>query len=51
MRRSRFALAILAVALAPLVQAQAPDMSFFITSTGSGKGADYGGLAGASSAT
>ena len=28
-------------------QAQSADMSFFITSTGSGKGADYGGLAGA----
>jgi hypothetical protein len=27
--------------------AQSADMSFFITSTGSGKGADYGGLAGA----
>jgi hypothetical protein len=27
--------------------AQPADMSFFITSTGSGKGADYGGLAGA----
>ncbi|HEV8503220.1 MAG TPA: hypothetical protein VGR63_16730 [Casimicrobiaceae bacterium] len=26
---------------------QAPDMSFFVTSTNGGKGADYGGLAGA----
>jgi hypothetical protein len=28
-------------------QAQASDMTFFVTSTGSGKGADFGGLAGA----
>jgi len=28
-------------------QAEASDMTFFVTSTGSGKGADFGGLAGA----
>ena len=28
-------------------QAQASDMTFFVTSTGLGKGADFGGLAGA----
>ena len=33
--------------LAVATAASAADMSFFITSTGSGKGADYGGLAGA----
>ena len=31
----------------PGASAAASDMTFFITSTGSGKGADYGGLAGA----
>src|SRR5438105_2986212 len=36
-----------AACLAALAQAQAPDMTFFVTSTGSGKGADFGGLAGA----
>ena len=32
---------------ATAASAQAPDMSFFVTSTNGGKGADYGGLAGA----
>jgi len=32
---------------ASVVSAQSSSMTFFITSTGSGKGADYGGLAGA----
>jgi hypothetical protein len=41
-----FAVAVLACAAAA-AQAQSADMSFFITSTGSGKGADFGGLAGA----
>lgn len=41
-------LSSLAVADAPAQDAaKFPDMSFFITSTGSGKGADLGGLAGA----
>lgn len=36
------------LALAPLqARAQAPNMSFFVTSAGSGSGADLGGLAGA----
>ena len=43
---------VAAVALLPLgitgsAQAQQSDMTFFITSAGSGKGADFGGLAGA----
>jgi hypothetical protein len=33
--------------VATLAQAQSADMSFFVTSVGSGKGADFGGLAGA----
>jgi len=36
-----------AVALAPKAAAQTADMSFFLTSTGIGKGGDLGGLAGA----
>jgi hypothetical protein len=40
-----FALALLA--LPALVAAQPSAMSFFVTSVGSGKGADFGGLAGA----
>jgi len=36
-----------AFAVAGLAAAQSPDMTFFVTSTGSGKGADLGGLAGA----
>ena len=40
--------AVIAAALAGhLAQAQAPQMGFFITSAGPGKGADLGGLAGA----
>jgi hypothetical protein len=35
------------LALADIAVAQAPQMTFFVTSTGSGKGADLGGLAGA----
>jgi hypothetical protein len=47
----KFNLAV-CVALLPLLgsvdaQAQASDMTFFVTSVGSGKGADFGGLAGA----
>ncbi|MBM3222359.1 MAG: lectin [Candidatus Tectomicrobia bacterium] len=49
--RTRYTLmaAIAALALSPLayVEAQPADMSFFITSVGSGKGADLGGLKGA----
>ncbi|HXZ51389.1 MAG TPA: hypothetical protein VEH51_05250 [Burkholderiales bacterium] len=43
----RTALASLALGLAGAAQAGPGDMSFFVTSTGSGKGADFGGLAGA----
>jgi len=39
--------ACLALATAGAVQAQQTDMTFFVTSAGSGKGADFGGLAGA----
>ena len=39
--------ALLALGFASSAQAQQPGMTFFITSTGSGKGADFGGLAGA----
>ncbi len=39
--------ALLSVALTAGAQAQPANMSFFVTSTGSGKGADLGGLAGA----
>ena len=38
---------VAACCLAPLAQAQSQDMTFFVTSTGAGKGADFGGLAGA----
>jgi hypothetical protein len=40
---------VLALALVPVARAhaQAPDMTFFITSVGSGKGGDLGGLSGA----
>ena len=44
--RATFAAAALACGVTG-AHAQPADMSFFITSTGSGKGADYGGLAGA----
>ncbi len=43
---SRIASAV-TLAFAVCATAQASDMSFFVTSTGSGKGADLGGLAGA----
>jgi hypothetical protein len=39
--------ALLALGLSAGAQAQKSDMTFFITSTGSGKGADFGGLTGA----
>ncbi len=39
--------ALMAVGLSASLQAQQAGMSFFITSAGSGKGADLGGLAGA----
>ena len=39
-------IALILLAATP-VQAQQKDMTFFITSTGPGKGADLGGLAGA----
>jgi len=39
--------ALLALGLAAGVQAQQSEMTFFITSVGSGKGADLGGVAGA----
>ena len=39
--------AALIVGLCATAQAQTSGMSFFVTSEGSGKGADYGGLAGA----
>ena len=51
--RLRHLMGIAAVAAVPLTAAwvyaapSSPDMSFFITSAGSGKGADLGGLAGA----
>ena len=38
---------LLALTASGQVLAQASDMTFFVTSTGSGKGADFGGLAGA----
>ena len=53
MRRMAIAVAVAAACgTCTLAQAQAPaqppaDMTFFVTSTGSGKGADFGGLAGA----
>jgi len=51
MKITRIAVAISCALLAPAAAAQAqkvsPDMSFFVTSTGMGKGADLGGLAGA----
>ncbi|HEY7902670.1 MAG TPA: lectin [Casimicrobiaceae bacterium] len=47
-RRFVFRTVVAATALAATAAlAQAPDMSFFVTSTNGGKGADYGGLAGA----
>jgi hypothetical protein len=43
------ACAALACGLAAVAQAQPADMTFFVTSAGSGKGADFGGLSGADS--
>jgi hypothetical protein len=51
MKKSKLALAasmaLLAVTLPAGAQAQPAAMTFFVSSVGSGKGADYGGLAGA----
>ena len=47
MTRVRIGAAAIALALSSAVGAQSADMTFFVTSTGSGKGADFGGLAGA----
>jgi hypothetical protein len=41
------AAAIIAAGTGGGAQAQSPNMTFFVTSVGSGKGADFGGLAGA----
>src|SRR5262245_56363247 len=41
------AIALLALGASGGTQAQQSGMTFFVTSTGSGKGADFGGLAGA----
>ena len=47
-RFSRVAtIALLSLGVAASAQAQQSDMTFFITSAGSGKGADFGGVAGA----
>ena len=45
--RTAVVVAALAAGCAAMAQAQPADMTFFVTSTGSGKGADYGGRAGA----
>jgi hypothetical protein len=53
MKRSRISAASMLLALAVMggmsiaVQAQGPDMTFFVTSVGKGNGADLGGLEGA----
>jgi hypothetical protein len=47
MTRIRIGAAADALALCGAAGAQSADMTFFVTSTGSGKGADFGGLAGA----
>ena len=47
MIRFRIGATAIALAVSGAVYAQAADMTFFVTSTGSGKGADFGGLAGA----
>src|SRR2546427_6162375 len=48
MRVSMFtSVALFALSLAAPAQAQSNTMSFFVTSVGSGKGGDLGGLAGA----
>ena len=46
-RIATLVVASLSLVLAAAAQAQPAAMTFFLTSTGSGKGADYGGLAGA----
>ena len=43
----RAAVLLLALGCAGMAQAQRSSMTFFVSSTGSGKGADYGGLTGA----
>ena len=47
MTRLRIGVAAAAFAAAGIACAQSADMTFFVTSTGSGKGGDLGGLAGA----
>jgi hypothetical protein len=47
MTQIRIGAAAIALAVSGMAFAQAADMTFFVTSTGSGKGADFGGLAGA----
>ncbi|MET0202683.1 MAG: lectin, partial [Casimicrobiaceae bacterium] len=47
MTRVRIGAAAIALALSSAVGAQSADMTFFVTSTGSGTGADFGGLTGA----
>ena len=47
MTRVRIVAAAIALTLSSAVGAQSADMTFFVTSTGSGKGADFGGLTGA----
>jgi len=47
MTRIRIGAAAIALTLCGGVAAQSADMTFFVTSAGSGKGADFGGLAGA----
>lgn len=47
MTRVRICAAAIALALSGAIGAQSADMTFFVSSTGSGKGADFGGLAGA----
>jgi len=43
----RATIVLLALGIAAGAHAQSSDMTFFVSSTGSGKGADFGGLAGA----
>jgi len=47
MTRIRIGAAAIALAFCGAVGAQSASMTFFVTSTGSGKGADFGGLTGA----
>ena len=46
MSRIRMGAAAVALALSGAAGAQSADMTFFVTSAGSGKGADFGGLDG-----